>query len=257
MFSLNNKIAVVTGGGSGIGRSVSLLFAQQGATVCVVDVNENGGTSVVQEIKAFDGLSTYYHCDVSKHEDVQQLIKKIVLDHKSIDILVNNAGISHIGNAESTKPEDFDRLVNVNVKGVYNCLNAVLPVMKLKGGAILNLASVASTVALSDRFAYSATKGAVVGMTLSVAKDYISNNIRCNCISPGRVHTPFVDGFLKKTYPGREQEMFDKLAKTQPIGRMGRPEEIASLVLYLCSDEASFITGSDYPIDGGLIKLNT
>ena len=257
MFNLDKKIAVVTGGGSGIGRAISLLFAHQGATVCIVDINEDGGKAVVQEIKAFKGLSTYYYCDISKYGEVHQLINRIILDHKSIDILVNNAGISHIGNVEDTKPEDFERLLNVNVKGIYNCLKAVLPVMKLKGGVILNLASVASTVALSDRFAYSATKGAVVGMTLSVAKDYISNNIRCNCISPGRVHTPFVDGFLESTYPGREQEMFNKLAKTQPIGRMGKPEEIASLVLYLCSDEASFITGSDYPIDGGLIKLST
>jgi 2-keto-3-deoxy-L-fuconate dehydrogenase len=170
---------------------------------------------------------------------------------------VNNAGISHIGNAETTSEEDFDRMMSVNVKGAYNCLHAVLPVMKIRGGAILNLASVASSVGLTDRFAYSATKGAVVGMTLSVAKDYLTFNIRCNCISPGRVHTPFVDGFLQTNYPGKEKEMFEKLSKTQPIGRMGNPEEIAVLILYLCSDEASFITGSDYPIDGGLMKLNT
>jgi NAD(P)-dependent dehydrogenase (short-subunit alcohol dehydrogenase family) len=128
--------------------------------------------------------------------------------------------------------------------------------MKEKGGAILNIASIASSVGIPDRFAYSMTKGAVVGMTLSTAKDYINNNIRCNCISPARVHTPFVDGFIAKNYPGKEKEMFEKLSKTQPIGRMAQPEEIANLVLYLCSDEASFITGCDYPIDGGFIKLN-
>jgi NAD(P)-dependent dehydrogenase (short-subunit alcohol dehydrogenase family) len=129
--------------------------------------------------------------------------------------------------------------------------------MKQKGGCIVNMASVAALVGLVDRFAYSATKGAVYAMTLSVAKDYLSHNIRCNSISPGRVHTPFVDGFIAKNYPGKEAEMFDKLSKTQPIGRMGKPEEIAQLALYLCSNEASFITGCDYPIDGGFVKLNT
>jgi NAD(P)-dependent dehydrogenase (short-subunit alcohol dehydrogenase family) len=174
-----------------------------------------------------------------------------------LDILVNSAGISHIGKAETTSEADFDKLYQVNVKGVYNCLFAALPLMKKNGGgAILNMSSIAAVVGLPDRFAYSMTKGAVLGMTLSVAKDYLGDRIRCNCISPARVHTPFVDGFLAKNYPGKEQEMFEKLSKTQPIGRMAKPEEIAGLILYLCSDEASFITGCDYPIDGGFIKLN-
>jgi NAD(P)-dependent dehydrogenase (short-subunit alcohol dehydrogenase family) len=129
--------------------------------------------------------------------------------------------------------------------------------MKQKGGVVVNMASAAATVGISDRFAYSMTKAAVVGMTLSVAKDYLSSNIRCNCISPGRVHTPFVDGFIARNYPGREKEMFEKLSGTQPIGRMGKPEEIAWLSLYLCSDEAAFVTGCDYPIDGGYIRLNS
>jgi 2-keto-3-deoxy-L-fuconate dehydrogenase len=170
---------------------------------------------------------------------------------------VNSAGISHIGKADSTPEEDFDRVFQVNVKGVYNCLHEAIPLMKQqRGGVILNLASIASSVGIPDRFAYSMSKGAVAAMTLSVAKDYINDGIRCNCISPARVHTPFVDGFLKKNYPGREEEMFDKLSKTQPIGRMAKPDEIAGLILYLCSEEASFITGCDYPIDGGFIKLN-
>jgi 2-keto-3-deoxy-L-fuconate dehydrogenase len=135
---------------------------------------------------------------------------------------------------------------------------AVIGHMKEQGGGvILNVASVAATLGLSDRFAYSMSKGAVVSMTLSVAKDYIKDNIRCNCISPARVHTAFVDGFLAKNYPGQEKEMFDKLSKTQPIGRMGKPDEIGALALYLCSDEAAFVTGSDYPIDGGFVRLNT
>jgi 2-keto-3-deoxy-L-fuconate dehydrogenase len=257
MFHLDKKIALVTGGGSGIGRAVSLLFAQQGAVVCILDINEQGGTSVANEIQARNGQGFFQKCDVAKQEEVHLVVDTIASKYTAIDILVNNAGIAHIGTAETTKEEDFERLLSVNVKGVYNCLHAVLPVMKMKGGVILNLASAACWVGLADRFAYTATKAAVVGMTLSVAKDYLTHNIRCNSVSPGRVHTPFVDGYLQKTYPGKEQEMFDKLSKTQPIGRMGKPEEVAGLILYLCSDEASFITGCDYPIDGGFIKLNS
>ena len=173
-----------------------------------------------------------------------------------MQILINNAGIAHIGTAETTGEADFERVLNVNVKGVYNCLKAALPHLKKNGGVILNMASIASSVGITDRFAYSMSKGAVVGMTLSTARDFISHNVRCNCISPARVHTPFVDGFLAKNYPGQEKEKFEALSKGQPIGRMGTPEEVATLALYLCSDEAGFITGCDYPIDGGFIKLN-
>ena len=170
---------------------------------------------------------------------------------------MNSAGISHIGKADTTNEEDFDKVFTVNVKGVYNCLHVVLPLMKAeRKGVILNLASVAGIVGIPERFAYSMSKGAVTAMTLSVAKDYINDGIRCNCVSPARVYTPFVEGFLKKNYPGKEEEMIEKLSKTQPLGRMATPDEIAYLVLYLCSDEASFITGCDYPIDGGFVKLN-
>ena len=152
----------------------------------------------------------------------------------------------------------MDRLYNINIKSVYSCLHYGVKLMKKSGGgAIVNMASVASVVGLADRFAYSTTKGAVLTMTYSIAKDYIKDHIRCNAIAPARVHTPFVDGYLAKTYPGKEKEMFEKLSQTQPIGRMGKPSEIANLVLYLCSDEAGFITGSVYPIDGGFLTLNT
>jgi NAD(P)-dependent dehydrogenase (short-subunit alcohol dehydrogenase family) len=172
-------------------------------------------------------------------------------------VLINSAGISHIGKADTTSEEDFDKIYTVNIKGVYNTLHEALPLMvAAKKGVILNLASVAGIVGIPERFAYSMSKGAVTAMTLSVAKDYISDGVRCNCISPARVYTPFVEGFLKKNYPGKEEEMIEKLSKTQPIGRMARPDEIAYLILYLCSDEASFITGCDYPIDGGFVKLN-
>ena len=253
MLSLKDKVAVITGCGSGIGKATALLFAGQGATVHIIDLNESEAEVTAKEITGLNGNAVAHECNVSVQEKVMEVFKNIGV----VDILVNSAGISHIGTAENTSEQDFDRLYSVNVKGVYNCIHAALPAMKNKGtGVILNLASVANNVGLPDRFAYSMTKGAVYAMTLSVARDFLSYGIRCNCISPARVHTPFVDGFIKKNYPGREKEMFEKLSKTQPIGRMARPEEIAWLILYLCSDEASFITGCDYPIDGGSIKIN-
>ena len=254
MFQLNGKIAVVTGGGSGIGKAVALLFAKQGAEVHVMDLNEEACNTTVREIQESNGKAVAQVCDVTDQQQVKEIFNKI----GKVDILVNSAGISHIGNVETTTEADFDRLFNVNVKGVYNCLQAAVSIMKQnKAGVILNLASTASNIGLPDRFAYTMTKGAVYSMTLSVARDYIHEGIRCNCISPGRVHTAFVDGFIKKYYPGKEEEMFEKLSKSQPIGRMAKPEEIASLILYLCSDEASFVTGCDYPIDGGTTKLST
>lgn len=256
MFSLNNKISIITGGGSGIGKSIAELFAQQGATVFILDVDESGAQSTADNIKSKNGKGTFLKCNIASTDEVNKIINTIAEEHPSIDIIVNNAGIAHVGTVESTSDADFDKLINVNIKGVFHIVRAALPYMKQKGGSILNMASIASTVGIPDRFAYSMTKGAVVGMTLSIAKDYLKHNIRCNCISPARVHTPFVDGFISKNYPGKEDEMFKKLSATQPIGRMGRPDEIASLALYLCSDEASFITGCDYPIDGGFSKLN-
>jgi 2-keto-3-deoxy-L-fuconate dehydrogenase len=253
MFGLSGKEAVVTGAGSGIGRAVALLLATQGARVTILDINEDNAHAVAEEIEAAGGKASAWQADVSNQQEVIALF----VGMSRLDILVNSAGVSHIGTAESTSEADFDRLYHVNVKGVYNCLHAAIPLMKKTGGGvILNMCSIAATIGIPDRFAYSMTKGAVYSMTLSVAKDYLQDKIRCNCVSPARVHTPFVDGFLKKNYPGREQEMFEKLSKTQPIGRMAKPEEIAALVLYLVSDEAAFITGCDYPIDGGFTKLN-
>lgn len=248
IFSLENKIAIVTGGCSGIGKAIAELFVKQGAVVYQLDLANSNESKTNQKL-------IFQKCDVSNQSEVEKVISEIA-KNSSINILVNNAGISHIGTVETTTEEDFERLLKVNVKGVYNCIHAVVPYMKQKGGVILNLASVASLVGLPERFAYSMTKGAVVAMTLSVAKDYLRDNIRCNSISPARVHTPFVDNYLRKTYPEKEKEMFEQLSKTQPIGRMATAEEVASLALYLCSDEASFITGNDYPIDGGFVKLN-
>ncbi len=253
MFSLRNKQAVITGAGSGIGKSTALVFAKQGALVHIVDINNAQATETADEITKAGGKASIHVIDVSVQEQVVAAFNTI----EQLDILVNSAGISHIGKLETTTVADFDRVFNVNVKGVYNCLYAAIPHFKKnKSGVILNVSSIAAMVGIQDRFAYSMTKGAVTAMTLSVARDYISENIRCNCISPARVHTSFVDGFLAKNYPGREKEMFEKLSKTQPIGRMAKPDEIAHLILYLCSDEAAFITGCDYPIDGGFVKLN-
>ncbi|QWX84998.1 glucose 1-dehydrogenase [Cellulophaga sp. HaHaR_3_176] len=255
-FSLKNKIAVVTGGGSGIGKSICLTFAKQGAAVHILDFNLEAAQETVQEIKALGEKAVAYKCDVANQANVEDIVKKVA-ENGTIDILINNAGIAHVGNIEAVEEADLDRLYNVNIKGVYNCIKASLPFLKKSGkGVILNIASIASTVGINDRFAYSMTKGAVLTITYSIAKDFIKDGIRCNCIAPGRVHTPFVDGFIKNNYPGKEDEMFEKLSKTQPIGRMGKPQEMADLALFLCSDEAGFITGSNYAIDGGFVTLN-
>jgi len=254
-FSLKNKVTLVTGGGSGIGKAISLTFAQQGAKVHILDFNVEAASETVTEIESLGEKAAAHKCDVSNQNNVNEIIEKIT-QNETIDILINNAGIAHVGNIESCEEVDLDKLYNVNIKGVYNCIKASLPALKTNGGVILNLASIASSVGINNRFAYSMTKGAVLTMTYSIAKDYVADGIRCNCISPARVHTPFVDGFIKKNYPGKEEEMFENLSKTQPIGRMGKPQEIADLALFLCSDEAKFITGSDYAIDGGFIKLN-
>lgn len=256
MFRLDNKVALITGGASGIGLAISKVFANQGAEVHILEINENQAKAAVEEIRAAGGKAEAYPLDISKQEEVVKTVGDIAAKHK-IDILVNNAGIAHIGKAHTTSEEDFDRIVNVNIKGVYNCLFATIPHLQKNGsGVILNVASIAATVGIPERFAYSASKGAVYTMTISVARDYLADHIRCNSVSPARVHTPFVDGFIAKTYPGQEKEMFEKLSKTQPIGRMAKPEEIGALALYLCSDEAAFITGCDYLIDGGFEKLN-
>jgi NAD(P)-dependent dehydrogenase (short-subunit alcohol dehydrogenase family) len=253
MFSLKNKSAVITGGGSGIGRAIATLFGKQGATVHIIELNADAAQGTVDEITNAGGKAVAHSCNVTDQQQMVTTYQQIGV----IDILVNNAGIAHVGVADTTSEEDFTKIFNVNVKGVYNSLFAAIPLMKTNGGGvILNMASIAALVGITNRFAYSMSKGAVSAMTLSVARDYLADKIRCNSISPARVHTPFVDGFIAKNYAGQEEEMFDKLSKSQPIGRMGKPEEVATLALYLCSEEAGFITGCDYPLDGGFVKLN-
>ena len=240
-FNLKDKNIIVTGGSSGIGESIIDILLENDGNVINIDVNNNSKTKTM--------LS-----DITKNNDIIKINNSIP---EKIDILINNAGIGLVGNIENTSEKDFDKIIDVNVKGLFNITKAIIPKMKKYGGTIINMASTAAIVGIDDRFAYSASKGAVMSMTNSIAKDYISFGIRCNSISPGRVHTPFVDSYLDKFYPDNKEEMFEKLSKTQPLGRMAKPSEIASLVLYLCSDEASFITGSDFQIDGGFVKLNT
>jgi 2-keto-3-deoxy-L-fuconate dehydrogenase len=256
MSDLTGQIAFITGAGSGIGQSMAVSFAQAGAKVAVIELNEVAGEETLKLIKDNGGAAQVFKCNIADEAEVVAAVDAVKAEWGQIDILINNAGIAHVGTILDTSPEDLDRIYQVNVKGAYHCMRHILLEMKeRKAGVVLNLASVASKVGIPDRFAYSMSKGAILTMTLSIARDFVNDGIRCNCICPGRVHTPFVDGFIKKNYPGQEAEMFEKLSKSQPIGRMGKPEEMAALALFLCSPEASFITGAAYDIDGGFCNL--
>ena len=254
-FSLKGKRAIVTGSASGIGKAIALTFAKAGAEVMLIDISSDGGQNVEQEILSTGSKATFYELDICHYDQVKAVIKQIS-SAGNIDILVNNAGIAHVGNIEQTEPDDFEKVMRVNVSGMFHCIKSCVPVMRTQGhGVILNIASTVATVAIPDRLAYTTSKGAVLMMTYSVALDYVAENIRCNAISPGRVHTPFVEGFIARNYPGQEEEMFKKLSSDHPIGRMAKPQEIANTALFLCSDEASYITGSNYEVDGGFVNL--
>lgn len=253
MFELKGKRAVITGAASGIGHAIAQTFAQRGASVVLCDLDPVAVAARVQELAVMVETTVQgVAFDVSKQDEVRRAFEEI---GQPIDILVNCAGIAHVGSLATTTEADLDRLYAINVRGTFLCMQAALPGLTARGGSILNMASIAATSGLSDRFAYSMTKGAVLAMTLSVAKDYLAAGVRCNAISPARVHTPFVDGFLARNYPGQEAEKMKDLERSQPIGRMGKPAEIAALALYLCSEEASFVTGADYLIDGGFMNL--
>jgi 2-keto-3-deoxy-L-fuconate dehydrogenase len=248
-------VAVVTGGASGIGKAISTRLAANGAHVWVLDINADAANDTAEGIKQAGRQAWALPCDVANPESVSQVFATIT-SAGSIDILVNCAGISHIGTIATTSLADFERIFRVNATGIFLCMQAAIQTMLTQSrGVILNLSSMAAIAGIPERFAYSMSKAAVRSMTLSVAKDFLDKNIRCNCISPARVHTPFVDGYLKRNYPGREAEMLAVLEKTQPIGRMAKPEEVAGLAVYLCSDLASFLTGADVPFDGGLLNL--
>jgi len=246
---LKDKNAIITGGGSGIGAAICKRFASEGANLTILDRDGDAGQEIADSLGG-----KFIRCDVADEQSVTTAFSN--LDDQSPDILVNNAGIAHVGDLAKTCPEDFDRVMRVNVRGPYLCSRAALPSMLEKGnGCILNLASVAAQVGIADRFAYSTSKGAVYTMTLSIARDYVKRGIRANCLCPARVHTPFVDNYLRENYPGKEAAMFSELEATQPIGRMAKPDEIAALAAYICSEEAAFVTGAAFDIDGGFTLL--
>jgi 2-keto-3-deoxy-L-fuconate dehydrogenase len=255
-FRLNNKVALVTGGASGIGQAIALCFAEHGAAIRIVDLNVEAAQQTAERIAQLGGAATAHQCDLTDAVSTRALFKEI-LALSRVDILVNSAGVSHVGRLDNTGDEDFERIFRVNVLGTHHAMRETIPAMVAQsGGVILNLASIAASAGLEDRYAYSMSKGAVLSMTYSVARDYLRHNIRCNAISPARVHTPFVDGFVKKNFPGKEAEALARLSASQPIGRMAQPSEVAAMGLYLCSDEASFVTGTDYPLDGGFFNLH-
>lgn len=256
MLKLEKRIVIVTGGASGIGLAIGRRFAAEGAIVEILDRNKAEMARAVAEIEAAGGVAAAAVCDVADAKMVDDVIGRIHARRGRIHMLINNAGVAHVGNALTTTPEDFELVQRVNVFGVANCLRSTLKFMVADGGGvILNLASCVSVMAIEDRFAYATSKGAVLSMTYAVAKDFLKQGVRCNALLPGRVHTPFVDGFIAKNYPGREAEMFEKLSQAQPIGRMAQPEEIANAALFLCSDEAAFITGTGLPVDGGTLTI--
>ena len=254
-FSLEGKTAIVTGAGSGIGRSIAWLLAEQGARVKVLDLEPVRAEETAAGIRAAGGTAHAFVCDVTDEGLVRRTFDRIATEHGGIQLLVNNAGVTHVGTVETTVSEAFDRLYRVNVRGVYHCLQAgVRHMLAGGGGAIVNMGSTASLIGTEERFAYSMSQGAILSMTKSVAVDYVKRGIRCNCVCPAGIHTPVMDGFLSRDYPGREAEVFAKLSAYQPMGRMGKPVEVAALVLYLLSDEAAFVTGQAYPIDGGALR---
>ncbi|WP_395094655.1 SDR family NAD(P)-dependent oxidoreductase [Armatimonas sp.] len=241
MFRLDGKRALVTGGASGIGAAIAETLKAQGARVLVLDLNDHADLP----------------CDVSDPDSVARAFAKAD-EHGPLDLLVCSAGIGFVGDILKTTPADFDRLMGVNARGLFLCCQEAVRRMKAsgKGGSIVNICSIAAETALAERFAYAATKGAVLAMTRCIAKDFVNDKIRCNAVCPARVHTPFVDAYLTKNYPGKEAEQLAVLSAAQPMGRMGQPAEIAALVAYLCSDEANFVTGAAYDIDGGVMAMH-
>lgn len=251
MFNLTNKTALITGAGSGIGAAIAELFARAQAFVYVTDRDENSGRQTVEQIRQQNGQAEFLPLDVADDAQCQSVADHVHRTHPQLDILVNNAGIGHVGTIMQTTAADLDRLYRVNVRGVFSVTKVFLPKMlERKSGNIINLASIGGVVGIRDRLAYCTTKFAVVGFTKSLALDHALDGIRCNCICPGRVETPFVKARLKE-YPDPEKA-YREMAASQAVGRMAAPEEMAAAALYLAADESSFMTGTAFIIDGGL-----
>ena len=246
MFRLDQKIALVTGAGSGIGEAIAMLFAARGATVWVADRNAESGNATVAAIREAGGRAEFAELDVSDPAAVESLVLRL----PSVDVLVNNAGVGHVGGLLETAADDLDRLHAVNVRGPFNLCRSFVPGMLGRGrGSVINLASIAGVIAVRDRLAYTVTKHAVVGLTKSLALDYSHAGVRFNAICPGRVETPFVKARIAE-YPDPEKA-YREMSSTQLTGRMARPEEIAATALYLAADESAMVTGSTLLIDGG------
>ena len=250
MFDLTGKITLVTGAGSGIGAAIAQTYAEAGAVVFVTDRDQTTAEATGRRIVELGRRAHTLKLDVTAEDDCTRAARQVLEEAGRLDVLVNNAGVGHVGTLMQTRAADFDRVYAVNVRGIFNVARAFLPFMlERRNGAIINMASIGGVVGIRDRLAYCTSKFAVVGLTKSMALDHALDGIRVNCICPGRVETPWVAERLRE-YPDPEQARRDMTA-TQAVGRMGRPDEVAAAALYLASDEATFITGAAFIIDGG------
>lgn len=241
-FRLDGKTALVTGGASGIGEATCRELDRAGASVIVADINLGGAEAVAAQLANGSPVAM----DVTSTASIQQVAREL----QGLDILVNNAGIGNVGTIADVSLEDFDRLMKVNVYSIFLVTQALLPLLLKTRGSIVNIGSVAGIVGIKQRFAYCASKGAVLSMTRQLAVDY-PKEIRVNAVAPGTVQTPFVEGYIEKYHSHEKEKIREQLVTRQPIGRLGTPEDIASLVRYLCSDEAEFVNGTVISIDGG------
>ncbi|MCR8644031.1 glucose 1-dehydrogenase [Paenibacillus sp. N1-5-1-14] len=250
---LQDKVILITGSGSGIGKATALLFGREGATVIVNDLDSSKGQETSDEIVKAGGKSTFIQADVTNPESVKQMVDAIIAQYERIDVLFNNAGISGVGALHEVEPETWSRVMNVNINGVYLPSKYVLPhMMDRRSGSIINMSSCIAEIGLAVRASYAATKGAVLALTKQMQVDYAPYNIRVNALLPGTILTPFVENYLRTSYDNPE-EAFESLKKRQLSGDLGRPDDVAKAALFLASDESQFMMGSPLYIDGGVV----